>query len=95
MYCLTTLKHCHEFSDLSPSRLGLFNCADAVQDCIAVSAAKRFKKGGGHRILVQRVLKITGDMRAAGRGVCPIPSPICNSRFDLREASGPYSPLFH
>jgi hypothetical protein len=52
MYCLTTLKHSHEFSNFSLSRLGLFNCADTVQNSVPISAAQRFKEGSGCRILV-------------------------------------------
>jgi hypothetical protein len=47
MDCLTTLKHRHEFSDLSLSRLGLFDRADTVQDRVSISAARRFEEGSG------------------------------------------------
>jgi len=51
MNCLTTLKHGHEFTDLSLSRLGLFDRADTIQDRVSISAAQPFKEGCGRWIL--------------------------------------------
>ena len=95
MYRLTTLKHGHEFFDLSLSRLGLFGCVDPVQYRVPISAAQRFKEASGRRICVQRALKIARHLGAAGGCICLIPSPIRNSSFDLRETSRLHSSLFH
>jgi hypothetical protein len=67
MYRLATLKHGDEFLDLSLSRLGLFDCADPVQNGVPVSGAQRFEEGSGRRICVQRALKIAWHLGAAGR----------------------------
>jgi hypothetical protein len=83
MYCLTTLKHGHEFSNFSLSRLGLFNCADTVQNSVPISAAQRFRESSGCRN--SRLARFE-DRKALGRSwpvrmLYPIVHPQLQLRF--------------
>ena len=93
MDCFATLEHGYEFRNLARPRLGFFDVADSVQDCVAISTVQCCKECGRLRVVVQGLLEVDGYFGPTRRGVGALPPTICLSGFDLREARRSHAAL--
>ena len=93
MDCFATLEHGYEFRNLARPRLGFFDVADSVQDCVAISTVQCCKECGRLRVVVQGLLEVDGYFGPTRRGIGALPPAICLGGFDLREARRSYAAL--